>query len=606
MTFWNSFVDRWWSWIVPASWQLAVLVCLIVAITRCLRHRSPRLRHALWLLVLLKVFLPTNLELPFAIGHWGIRPLWQTFQTNFETHPISDSRADDEVTDEVAQDDDMIEADETSRPLVTTRTIRWAQTLCSIWAVGCLVYLTWIVASHVAIARWLRTGTVVDEGPLRIAMERIAIKLGLQRVPELMTTKTLASPCLVGTVRPHVVLPDSLVEALSERDLTAILTHELVHWRHGDTLIGLVQILAQSLFWFHPAIWWADAELRHERECACDEASLRVGQLDPQQYGESLFRVLMATRSQTMNASVLTGVFERGSRLQNRMEEIMSYHSRRQRFGWLSGFALVAIALLILPMAPGSIIDRNVQALGEDQTNKTKKNEKKTPYPTIVKTVPDIGATDVSVDLKEIKVTFDRDMDTGRMSWTGGPPLFPPTNPDKDAYWLNKRTCVLPVELEKGSFYRLGLNSKSFQNFRNTKGIPIPPTSLFFVTEGAAQDVKDRVRVPKVVKFDPENGDQKVDPITTHIRLTFDVPMGGGMSWTGGGEDFPGTDDEPAEWSEDKLTCTMPVKLKPNHEYRVGVNSLNHNNFQSEWGIQVVPVIYSFKTGNPQPIPSGF
>ena len=54
----SQFAGRWLDWAVAVSWQLALLVCLIGVLTFVLRGASPRLRYALWLLVLVKTFLP--------------------------------------------------------------------------------------------------------------------------------------------------------------------------------------------------------------------------------------------------------------------------------------------------------------------------------------------------------------------------------------------------------------------------------------------------------------------------------------------------------------------------------------------------------------------
>ena len=220
----------------------------------------------------------------------------------------------------------------------------------------------------------------------------------------------------------------------------------------------------------------------------------------------------------------------------------------------------------------------------------------KTEYPQITKMIPEIGATDVDAGLKEIRVTFDRKMDGG-MSWTGGPPLFPPKDADRQAQWLDDQTCILPVKLESGHFYRLSLNSKSYQNFKTVEGTALPPVVLYFVTAGADKEITQRTRVPKVIEFEPTKGAESVDPSRTELRITFDVPMGEGMSWTGGGETFPKlTPGQSAVWSKDKKQCTLPVKLERGRTYRLGINSLHHQNFQSEWGVPVAPVEYSFST----------
>ena len=36
--------------------------------------------------------------------------------------------------------------------------------------------------------------------------------------------------------------------------------------------------------------------------------------------------------------------------------------------------------------------------------------------------------------------------------------------------------------------------------------------------------------------------------------------------------------------------------MQPDHEYELGINSLQHINFQSKWGVPVEPVIYKFQT----------
>ena len=218
-------------------------------------------------------------------------------------------------------------------------------------------------------------------------------------------------------------------------------------------------------------------------------------------------------------------------------------------------------------------------------------------FPHLIDSVPKAGQSDVSADLKEIRVTFDRDMGKG-MSWTGDPDFFfPPIDESQKARWIDARTCVLPVRLEKGKYYRVGINSSGYGNFRTTRGISFPSSVIFFATEGASAEVRDKLRVPKIVELKPANNANEVDPSITELRVTFDVPMGKGMSWTGGGPSYPeGPSGARAEWSSDGKTCVLPVTLQPGHSYRLGLNSLSFNNFQSESGVPLEPVVYQFKT----------
>ncbi len=213
--------------------------------------------------------------------------------------------------------------------------------------------------------------------------------------------------------------------------------------------------------------------------------------------------------------------------------------------------------------------------------------------PQIIKTIPAIGAKGVNPSLKEIVVVFDRDMSSG-FSWTGGGEVYPKTT--GMPLWRDSRTCVLPVELEPGKFYRVGINSKSHKNFRSKEGVPTSPTAIYFTTAGAPTSAVAALTPPKIVSMSPPSGVKNVSPAITELRVTFDQEMGGGCSWTGGGEQFPKVAGE-IYWTGDKKTCVLPVKLQPSWSYRLGLNSVSHKNFQSAKGVPLEPVAYTFETG---------
>jgi hypothetical protein len=302
--------------------------------------------------------------------------------------------------------------------------------------------------------------------------------------------------------------------------------------------------------------------------------------ISPQSYGESIVRVLTASRGQSLVTGSLVGVFERGVKLYDRLEQIMTHDSRQKTFGLGGRLLVAAAAIAFLPMAPGSRPSDAGQAMP----------------PQIVKTTPAIGATNVDPALKEITVTFDRDMQNG-MSWTGGPPEFPTLDDSRKPGWREGRTCYLPVKLEAGKMYRLGINSSMHQNFRSKEGVAATTSVVYFTTKGATGEVQNQLRAPEVASLQPANGAMDVDPNTTELKVTFNMPMNSGMSWTGGGPTFPKLPEgKKPSWSADGLTCTLPVILEPNKEYTLGLNSASHKNFQSKSGVPLAPVVYKFKT----------
>ena len=103
---------------------------------------------------------------------------------------------------------------------------------------------------------------------------------------------------------------------------------------------------------------------------------------------------------------------------------------------------------------------------------------------------------------------------------------------------------------------------------------------------------------PAIVAAEPANGATGILPSLKEIRVTFDTPMGGGFSWTGGGTSFPGASGTKPYWTPDRRTCVLPVDLRPNSAYKLGLNSPSHKNFKSESGVPLMPVVWTFSTGS--------
>jgi hypothetical protein len=254
-----------------------------------------------------------------------------------------------------------------------------------------------------------------------------------------------------------------------------------------------------------------------------------------------------------------------------------------------SNSRLAATAFLLAAL--GLVNFTNAQTSGKRSPKKAASG----PAPNIVATSPAVGATDVDPGLKEITVTFDQDMGGG-MSWTGGGEQFPKMPEGQKPQWRDKRTCVLPVLLEPGHAYRVGINSSSFRNFHTVAGVPAEPTAIYFTTQGASGDQKKQMTAPKIVATSPKVGAKDVDPGVTEITVTFDQDMGGGMSWTGGGPEFPPIPEgQKAQW-RDKRTCVLPVKLQAGHRYRVGINAPSYQNFSSDLGVAAKPSAIFFTT----------
>ncbi len=64
---------------------------------------------------------------------------------------------------------------------------------------------------------------------------------------------------------------------LSPEQLEALIAHELGHIKRFDVAVNFVQVVAETLFFFHPAVWWLNKRIRADREDCCDDIAVAAG-----------------------------------------------------------------------------------------------------------------------------------------------------------------------------------------------------------------------------------------------------------------------------------------------------------------------------------------
>ncbi len=167
---------------------------------------------------------------------------------------------------------------------------RWLPYAAVLYALGlCMMSLRLLGGWWLTL--WLRTRGLV---PLPDELARLAEcarqRSGVRRPVRFAISARAAVPCVVGVFRPVVLLPAAAATGLTPAQLSSILAHELAHVRRHDVLINLVQVLIETLLFFHPAVWWIGRQLRAERERRCDDdAVVSVG--SPLAYADALAAV---------------------------------------------------------------------------------------------------------------------------------------------------------------------------------------------------------------------------------------------------------------------------------------------------------------------------
>jgi soluble lytic murein transglycosylase-like protein/Zn-dependent protease with chaperone function len=141
------------------------------------------------------------------------------------------------------------------------------------WSLGCATMLArlGLGVSHLGrIAK--RAGPV--EGPWQTQVDTLARRLGLRRPVRLLASHEADAPLLIGWLKPVILVPFGALTALPPAYVEALLLHELGHARRLDYLVNLLQACVEALLFYHPAVHWASARLRAEREFCCDDLAV--------------------------------------------------------------------------------------------------------------------------------------------------------------------------------------------------------------------------------------------------------------------------------------------------------------------------------------------
>ena len=280
------------SALVNHLWQSTLFVLLVWLATLTLRSNGARVRCWLWVGASMKFLLPLSVLVEFG----------QRFQ--WRHAPPAVQPAVSFVLQDVLTPAPIIAPAPPSIPQ-SAPDLSWV--LVTIWGAGvAIVLISWW-------RQWL---------PIRAALRR-ARKVALDPPHEADGLSVLSSPLMpepgvIGVRRPRLLLPEGIVERLTTAQLRALIAHERCHVRCHDNLTATIHMVVESIFWFHPAVWWIETRLVDERERACDEAVLRAGSR-PQDYAEGILEV--CRQSVGRRLTCVAGVS--GSNLRARVEAII-------------------------------------------------------------------------------------------------------------------------------------------------------------------------------------------------------------------------------------------------------------------------------------------
>ena len=227
---------------ISASWLV-----LVVLVLRLVLKRAPK-----WVDVLLWGMVALRLMLPFSIeSALSLIPSAETLSpevVQFDPAPTITSGV--ELIDNAVNP--SLSESFAAAPLASVNLLYvWTYLAGWVWLIGLAAMLLYALVSYLRLRR------------------RVSASIPLRE--NIYVCDEVASPFILGILRPRIYLPS----ALDEAQRGSVLSHERAHLARHDHWWKPLGFALLAVYWFNPLLWLAYTLLCRDIELACDERVLR-------------------------------------------------------------------------------------------------------------------------------------------------------------------------------------------------------------------------------------------------------------------------------------------------------------------------------------------
>lgn len=193
-----------------------------------------------------------------------------------------------------------------------------------------LLFMGWLMRRH----------AVVVDPCLQAQVDYWAHLRGIAPVTVRLCSQAHPLALVYGIRHPTMLLSNWMLEHLDERELEAVVTHELMHIARHDYLINWLTTMLRDAFFYLPTSQRAYRQFRKEKEIACDDLVVAATQR-PLALASALTKVWLHLLDQP-RSSLAHSLVEPDQPITSRVNRLLSYSpgSREKVQRSLSGIRL--------------------------------------------------------------------------------------------------------------------------------------------------------------------------------------------------------------------------------------------------------------------------
>ncbi len=353
---------------VPMLVQSGILIVILLLADLLLRKKVKAVfRYWIWMLVLLKLVLPTSLSSPLSLGYlFGEKLTYQDLAETTSAFELADPVPSDNpsgispiyiqpnvYTPPTMPTPSIVEpaiAGPVGTPAPVTP-LSWQGIVFLVW-LAVVIAMGLLLLQRALFVRGLVAQAKDAPRLMNDALEYCRESMKIRRKVGLKISPNATTPSVCGLIRPVVLVPWNLASTLGASRLRTVLMHELAHIRRADLWVNLAQTILQIMYFYNPLLWLANCVIRRIREQAVDEAVLVAMGKGAQQYPQTLVDVAKMAFKRPALSLRLIGVVESESALAGRINHILGRPMpKTARLSIVSVLSILITASVLLPMA---------------------------------------------------------------------------------------------------------------------------------------------------------------------------------------------------------------------------------------------------------------
>ena len=131
--------------------------------------------------------------------------------------------------------------------------------IVTLWLMGMVFFLLRLLGglAYVEKLKTQKQNELPDNWQL--TFQKLRAKFPMKKSIRIMESSLAKVPMVIGYFKPIILFPMGAVNQLSQQEVEAVLAHELAHIFRNDYLLNIIQSLIETMFYYHPAVWWISA-----------------------------------------------------------------------------------------------------------------------------------------------------------------------------------------------------------------------------------------------------------------------------------------------------------------------------------------------------------